>query len=53
MRLKDLKDTNPWVLVDTKDYSIISEGLFCDLVGKSGHLMTKEYYFQVLDERMR
>lgn len=40
-----------WVLVDTKDYSIVKEGLFCELVGKDGHLMTKEYYFQVLDER--
>lgn len=40
-----------WVLVSTKDYSIIQEGLFCELVGKDGHLMTKEYYHQVLDER--
>jgi hypothetical protein len=50
MKRKDLRDINPWVLLNTKDYSIIFEGLFCDLVGKSGHLMTKEYYFQFLDE---
>ena len=40
-----------WVLVSAKDYSIVQEGLFCELVGKDGHLMTKEYYYQVLDER--
>jgi len=48
---KDLRDTSPWVLVSKTDYSIIQEGVFCELVGKSGHLMTKEYYNQILDER--
>ncbi len=53
MSFKDIRNEIPWVLVNTKDYSIISEGLFCDLVGKEGHLMTKQIYLQILDERMK
>ena len=50
MRRKDIRETGPWVLVNSSDNSIIEEGLFCDLVGKSGNLMTKEFYHQLLDE---
>ena len=50
MKRKDSREINPWVLVNNTDYSIIQEGIFCEVVGKSGHLMTKEYYHQFLDE---
>ncbi len=50
MKRKDSREINPWILVNSSDNSIIEEGLFCDLVGKSGNLMTKEFYHQLLDE---
>jgi hypothetical protein len=50
MKRKDSREINPWVLVNKTDYSIIQEGIFFELVGKSGHLMTKEYYHQFIDE---
>lgn len=51
MERKDIRMEGPWVLVNTKDFSIIQEGNFSDLAGKDGHLMTKSYYQQLLDER--
>lgn len=48
----DLRNENPWVVVDTKTYDIIQEGLFSDLVKlKGGHLMTKSVYNQIIEER--
>jgi len=50
MKREDVRESGPWVLVDSFNNSILQEGLFCDLVGKPGHLMTKEFYNQLLDE---
>ena len=51
MKRKDIRMEGPWVLVNTKDFSIIEEGDFSDLSGKNGHLMTKSYYIQLSEER--
>lgn len=51
MKRKDIRMEGPWVLVNTKDFSIMEEGDFSNLVGKGGHIMTKTYYDQLLDER--
>lgn len=50
MKKYDSRNSYPWILIDYKNYRIIEEGHFCDLVGKSGNLMTKDYYAQFLDE---
>jgi hypothetical protein len=48
----DLRNVNPWVIVDKTTYEIIKEGTFSELVNsKSGNLMTKSLYQQILEER--
>lgn len=50
----DLRNENPWVVVDSKTYEIIREGSFSDLLKlRSGHLMTKSVYNQIMEERTR
>ena len=51
MKRKDIRMEGPWVLVNTKDFSIMEEGDFSSLSGKNGHLMTKSYYEQLSEER--
>lgn len=47
----DLRNQNPWVIVDTKTFKVLKEGTFRELCSStSGHLMTKSYYPQFLDE---
>jgi hypothetical protein len=47
----DLRNENPWVIVDSKTKEIIQEGPFSELVQtKKGNLMTKTLYKQFLDE---
>ena len=47
----DLLNQNPWVVVDTKTFEVLKEGTFKELCSCSlGHLMTKDYYTQFLDE---
>lgn len=49
----DLRNENPWVIVDSKTYKIIREGSFSDLVKHhGGHLMTKSVYDQIIEERI-
>jgi hypothetical protein len=49
----DLRNENPWVIVDSKTKEIIQEGPFSELVQtKKGNLMTKTLYEQFLDENI-
>jgi|LauGreDrversion4_2_1035121.scaffolds.fasta_scaffold26828_5 hypothetical protein len=50
-RKSDIRNEQPWVVVDSKNYQIIREGSFFDLVeSKEGNLMTKVFYEQLLSE---
>jgi hypothetical protein len=50
-RKSDIRNEQPWVVVDSKTYQIIREGSFSDLVeSKEGNLMTKNFYEQLLCE---
>jgi hypothetical protein len=51
-RKSDIRNEQPWVVVDSKTYQIIREGSFFDLVRSTkGHLMTKAMREQILEER--
>jgi len=53
IRRPDLRESSPWVKVDPISYRIISEGEW-DEISKDktkGHVMTKQLWQQILEER--
>ena len=51
-RKSDIRNEQPWVVVDKNTWEIIKEGSFSELVGSTeGHLMTKTIRKQILEER--
>ena len=51
-RRPDLRNINPWVIVDRETFTILEEGTFSEMVkSKKGNMMTKTLYQQFLEER--
>lgn len=50
-RFKSISEEYPWVVVNTETYQIIYEGHFKECLNKKGHVMTKNLYHQICQER--